>query len=79
MVKQIRMREGMRRFYCTFGYNSNLRNCYVVVLASDSQAAHEKMYEQYGSNWSMCYPEEKYEECINRYGLERVAFGTTGQ
>ena len=68
--------EDLKTFYCTFGSNQHLADAYVAVEATSYNDAHEKMYTEYGPLWAFCYPAEKFEEAIARFGLSEVEFGT---
>jgi len=62
----------MKTFYCTFAATGSLGDCYVKLEARNYTEAHAKMYRAFGSEWAFCYPEEKYEECIARFGLHEI-------
>jgi hypothetical protein len=69
------MGKTMKTFYCTFGMGTRLHDNYVRIEAETHKEVIDKMYNEYGSMWSICYPEEKM-DCILRWGLIEVPFGT---
>ena len=57
----------MKKFYATFGQNHTtpeglrLKDYWVEILADSEDSAHNKMYDEYGSNWSMLYSEDDFD------------------
>ena len=58
-------REGLQRFYFTFGLGTPMKSFVQPIEAVDEEAARTRMWDIYGPKWAFCYPEEEY--------LERVA------
>lgn len=67
----------VKPYYFTFGWNSNLRNNYVVVNEVNWLLARETMFKQYGLAWAFQYDEEGARPIIDRFGLTVVPMGTS--
>ena len=66
----------MKKFFFTFGNNSNLAHCYMIIEAKDRDAARELMFLAYGRRWAFEYDEKSFEGQPERYGLGEVPVGT---
>lgn len=47
-------------YYFTYGVGTKNANCYSVVYAKDTHAAHSYMVEKAGTAWAFCYCEEDF-------------------
>jgi len=56
--------------YFTFGVGQKHAGCIQPINSDDSNKARAKMFEVYGPEWSMEYPNDMGEEIIARYGLK---------
>lgn len=50
----------MNRYICTFGAGQENEGKYVLVIASNMDKAIDKMFEEYGNDWCMCYSENQW-------------------
>lgn len=62
----------MLKFYVTYGYGSNLRDCYSTVEAESYAEARKHIMEVTGGKFAFDYPQEKYASCIGRYNMVEV-------
>lgn len=79
MVNRInKERIQMKNYYFTFGQNTNLRNCYMVVRAAGMQDARLQYVTLYGKpSFAFCYTEEDFIGAgqPERYHLLQAHFG----
>lgn len=61
--------------YFTFGYGTPYRNKYVKMEADTKALCRERMVELYGLKWAFQYDEDKFQEQIDRFGLEELEPG----
>ncbi len=61
----------MSKFYFTFGCGQPHENCYHVIEAEDSDAARKKMFERFGSKWSMQYDSAEATG-VDKYNLQEI-------
>ncbi len=47
--------EKLRKFYLTFGQSSPAKNGWITVLAENLTEAREKVFAEYGRQWSGLY------------------------
>ena len=62
----------MNNFYVTYGFGSNLRNCYSVVQAENYAAALQHIHEITGGKFAFCYDEKEFGDQPEKYGLTEV-------
>lgn len=63
----------MQTFYFTFGFNTNLKGCYMKVEAKGPHEAREHLMAVLGGpRWAFQYNERTFDGQIDRYGLREV-------
>ena len=60
------------KLYITYGYGSNLKDCYSIVEAPDIPACYATINEVTQGKYAFAYTEEKFEGQVERYGLRKV-------
>ena len=67
----------MIKLYVTYGFGSNLANCFSIVEAESGQAAFDKVREVCGQSYAFTYPHDVWHgengrSQEDRYGLTEV-------
>ncbi len=60
------------KLFVTYGYGSNLRDCYSVVEGVDALECQNKIDEVCGEAYAFSYSEEDFADQAARYGLTEV-------
>ncbi len=58
--------------YVTYGYGSNLKDCYSVVQGSSWKACYDQISEATSGQYAFTYTAEEFEGQVERYGLREV-------
>jgi hypothetical protein len=61
----------MKKFWFTFGIGQPHENCYHVIEAENSEQARKKMFERFGSQWSMQYNSAE-DAGVQEYNLKEI-------
>lgn len=62
----------MAQFFVTYGFGSNLGNCYSIVDAANYGEARKIIHDTIGDKFAFCYEESEFEGQPSRYGLVEV-------
>ncbi len=60
------------KLYVTYGFGSNLRNCYSVVEANNIPMAYDIIHEVCGPDYAFAYTEDHFAGQVEKYGLTEV-------
>jgi hypothetical protein len=60
------------KLYVTYGFGSNLANCYSTVEAEDYSACYRIIEEVTQNKYAFAYSEERFAGQVERYGLTEV-------
>lgn len=60
------------KLYVTYGYGTNLRNCYSVVEGDTVSECYDKVVAGTSGKYACTYHEDQYADCIGKYGLREV-------
>jgi len=58
--------------YVTYGYGSNLKDCYSVVQGGSWKACHDRISEATSGKYAFTYTAKEFEGQVERYGLREV-------
>lgn len=58
--------------YVTYGYGSNLKDCYSLVQGSSWKACYDRINEVTSGQYAFTYPAKEFEGQVERYGLREV-------
>lgn len=54
----------MNNYYFTFGVGHYLGHKFQPIVAANVEDAREKMIEAHGTDWSSCYSESDFKDCL---------------
>jgi hypothetical protein len=60
------------KLYVTYGFGSNLANCYSVVEANTEEACRQKVRNVCGGKYAFTYSEKNFEGQVEAYNLKEV-------
>ncbi len=60
------------KFYVTYGFGYNLRDCYSEIEAESKDAARKIAFDITKSKFAFIYPESEFDSAIKRHGLHLV-------
>lgn len=58
--------------FVTYGYGSNLKDCYSVVQGKSWKDCYDQIMEATSGQYAFSYTPEEFEGQIERYGLSKV-------
>lgn len=62
----------VRTLFVTYGYGSNLADCYSVVRGSSWKECHDRISEGTSGQYAFTYTPKEFEGQVERYGLREV-------
>ena len=60
------------KFYITFGFDSYLRNKYMVIEAKSELQARIIARDTFSRNWAGLYYEDEGKEIVKKYNLKQI-------
>ena len=63
----------IKNFYVTYGFGSNLANCYSVVPSVDYASARAEVDKVTGGAFAFIYDEDEFRGQAEKYGMTNVA------
>ena len=60
------------KLYVTYGFGSNLKNCYSIVEGQDIPDCYATIQKVCGVNYAFAYTEERFAGQVERYDLVEV-------
>lgn len=63
----------MANFYVTYGFGSNLKNCYSTIQAEDYTEARIQIDKVTQGKFAFCYDEKEFCDQAEEYGLTEVS------